>query len=151
MNKITVVGRVCQAVELKNLNGRNVANFNVASNNKHKIGDQNGRPTYGTNFYRVSAWGQAADVASKYLQVGHRVSVSGDLVIRDYVSQQDGQKHTVVEINNAEVELIETRAEAAAKTAAAPVQQPVYTANPVAAAPAQNFTPVENVYPELPF
>lgn len=137
MNKICVVGRLASDVEVKDFNGRNCANFSLASKNKNKDKNTN---EYGTNFYRVTAWGQAADTASRFLRKGHRVSVSGDLVIRDYVV--DGVKRTAVEINNAEVGLIETKAESEAKSgtpAAAPVQS----------APAQSFTPVET--DDLPF
>lgn len=141
MNKISVIGRVSQDVTVNTVNGRNVANFNVASQNKNKTGEENGRPVYGTNFYRVSAWGPAADTAAKFLKKGHRVGVSGDLVIRTY-TKQNGGEGTSVEINNAEIDLIETRAEAEAKANNA-TQAP-------AAAPAQNFTPVENPE-ELPF
>ena len=37
MNKITVIGRMSTDVEVKDFNGRNVANFNVASQNKNRI------------------------------------------------------------------------------------------------------------------
>lgn len=143
MNKITVIGRVSQDVEVKDFNGRNCANFNVASQNKNKDRNTN---QYGTNFYRVTAWGQAADTAARFLRKGHRVGIVGDLVIRDYVGSQDGLKHTVVEINNAEIDLIETKAEAEAKAntqASSPVAP--------AAAPSapSGFTPVET--DDLPF
>ena len=142
MNRITVIGRMASDVEVKDFNGRNVANFSVAAQNKNKDKQTN---QYGTNFYRVSAWGATADIAAKYLKKGHRVGVSGDLVIRNYVGS-DQVKYTAVEINNAEIELIETRAESEAKAQAsapaaqAPVYQPApahtYTQNP-------GFTPVE--------
>lgn len=143
MNKITVIGRVSQDVEVKDFNGRNCANFNVASQNKNKDRNTN---QYGTNFYRVTAWGQAADTAARFLRKGHRVGIVGDLVIRDYVGSQDGLKHTVVEINNAEIDLIETKAEAEAKAntqASSPVAP--------AAVPSSTsgFTPVET--DDLPF
>lgn len=153
MNRITVIGRMASDVEVKDFNGRNVANFSVAAQNKNKD-KQTGQ--YGTNFYRVSAWGATADIATKYLRKGHRVGVSGDLVIRNYVGS-DQVKYTAVEINNAEIDLIETRAESEAKaqavsaativnTAQAPVYQQApaqtYTQNP-------GFTPVET--DELPF
>ena len=67
MNKITVIGRVSQDVEVKDFNGRNCANFNVASQNKNKDKNTN---QYGTNFYRVTAWGQAADTAARFLRTG---------------------------------------------------------------------------------
>lgn len=136
MNKICVVGRLYSDVEVKDFNGRNCANFGIASKNKNK--DKN-TGEYGTNFYRVTAWGQSADTASRFLKKGHRASVSGDLVIRDYVGN-DGVKHTAVEINNAEITLIETKAESEAKSGA----------QSAAPAPAQGgFTPVET--DELPF
>lgn len=123
MNKISVIGRVSQDVTTNTINGRTVANFNVASNNKYKTGEENGRPVYGTNFYRVSAWGPAAETAAKFLKKGHRVGVTGDLVIRTYQTK-DGREGTSVEINNAEIDLIETRAESEARsTTQAPVQQ----------------------------
>lgn len=136
MNKISVIGRVSQDVELKDFNGRPCANFNVASQSKNKDRQTN---QYTTNFYRVSAWGPSADVASRFLKKGHRVGITGDLVIRDYVGS-DGLKHTVVEINNAEIDLIETKAESEAKAqghAAAPAPAAPATA------PAQGFTAVE--------
>jgi single-strand DNA-binding protein len=129
MNKISTVGRLSTDVTLGEFNGRQVANFSIASNTKRKIGEKNGYPEYGVNFYRVSAWGQAADTASKYLKKGQRVGISGDLEIREYTGN-DNLKHTAVEINNAEITMIETRTETAAKAEtapqAAPAAQPQY-------------------------
>ena len=124
MNKITVIGRVSTDVEIKDFNGRQVANFNVASQNKHKDKDSN---SYGTNFYRVSVWGASADVASKYLKKGNRVGVSGDLIYREYIGN-DGKNHGVLEINNADIDLIETKSEAGGGApASAPAAQPQFT------------------------
>ena len=145
MNKIFVYGRVSTDITTNNVNGRNVANFNVAAQNKNKVGVENGRNVYGTNFYRVSAWGQTADTAMNYLRKGHRVVVCGDLVSREY-SGNDGLKHTVLEITNAEIDLVETRPESEAKLNAT---AGVTSVNTAAAAPVQNFTQVED--PLLPF
>ena len=123
MNKITVIGRVSTDVEIKDFNGRQVANFNVASQNKHKDKDSN---SYGTNFYRVSVWGASADVASKYLKKGNRVGVSGDLIYREYIGN-DGKNHGVLEINNADIDLIETKSEAGGAPPSAPAAQPQFT------------------------
>ena len=145
MNKIVVYGRVSQDVEIRDVGGRNVASFGVAARNKNK--DKN-TGEYGTNFYRASAWGATAEMAAKYLKKGHRVTVNGDLVIRDYVGS-DGAKHTSVEIQNAEFDLVETRAETTETTAAA------HPASPAAksSSSAPRFTQVESSDPtdELPF
>lgn len=141
MNKINVYGRVSTDVELRDINGRSVANFGVAAQNKHK--DKEGK--YGTNFYRAQVWGAAADVASKYLKKGHRVAISGDLVARDYMGN-DNQRHFQLEIQNGEFDLVETRSEAEAKALSA-------GGVPAVAAPATpaGFTPVEDVNGGLPF
>ena len=136
MNKICVYGRLTREVELKEVSGRNCASFGVAAQNKHKNKDTG---KYDSNFYTVTAWGQTADIASRYLKKGNRVALTGDLIVRDYIGT-DNQKHTVVEINNAELDLVETAAEAS------------NTSAPAQAAPApapQQFTPVETS--ELPF
>ena len=138
MNKITTIGRLTRDVELKEVSGRKCASFGVASQNKRRNKDTN---QYETNFYTVTCWGATAEVASKYLKKGQRVGVSGDLIYREYVGT-DGKNHGVLEINNAEIDLIETAAESgsAAQAQAAPAK-----------APAQNFTPVEVITDDLPF
>ena len=143
MNKVFVYGRVSTDVTTNNVNGRPVAKFIVASQNKEKTGTENGKNVYGTNFYRVSAWGPNSDTASKFLKKGHRVVICGDLIFREYVGN-DGLKHASMEINNAELDLVETRAEAEAKLNASAGVTSVNTA-----VEPQNFTQVEN--PELPF
>lgn len=139
MNKISVYGRVASDVTTQSYNGRNVANFRVASNTHRKDGDkkdEQGRQVYITNFYNVSCWGNTADNAAKYLKKGNRIAVSGDLVIRPYTTQ-DGRNGTAVEIDTAEFDIVETRAEVGGASA------------PAAPAP-QQFTPVE-MGSELPF
>lgn len=140
-NKITVIGRLTRDVEIKDFNGRNCASFGVAAQNKHK--DKN-TGKYDTNFYTVTAWGATADIASKYLKKGNRVGVTGDLIYREYVGTNDGKNHGVLEINNADIDLIETANENGYAQAT-----PAQTAP--AAAPAQNFTSVEVDTDELPF
>lgn len=136
MNTIATYGRVASDVTTKDVNGRACASFRFASGNKRKQQDGN----YGTNFYAVTAWGPLADIASKYLKKGHRATVSGELVIRQYVGN-DNQNHQAIEIDADTIDLVETRAEAETKSA--------NTATAPAPAPAQNFTPVET--DELPF
>lgn len=139
MNTIGTYGRVASDVTTKDVNGRACASFRFASGNKRK--QQDG--TYGTNFYAVTAWGPLADIAAKYLKKGHRATVSGELVIRQYVGN-DGQNHQSVEIDATTIDLVETRAEAETKAAGT-----TSAAAPAPAAPTQGFTPVDT--DELPF
>ena len=133
MNTIATYGRVASDVTTKDVNGRTCASFRFASNNKRKDKDGN----YGTNFYAVTAWGALGDTAARFLKKGHRASISGELVIRPYVGN-DQQTHQSIEIDANTIDLVETKAEAGAKVAAPAT----------ADAPAQ-FTPVETN--ELPF
>lgn len=112
MNKITVYGRLTTDVEIREVNGRSVANFGLAGNTKRK--DKDGKII--ANFYRVGIWGPAADSASKYLHKGNRVAVAGDLIFREYVGR-DQQNHYAMEIENAEFDLVETRGETGGATA----------------------------------
>lgn len=140
MNTIATYGRVASDVTTNTVNGRTVANFRFASNNKRKGPDGK----YGTNFYNVAAWGPLGETAAKFLKKGHRASVSGELVIRTYKGN-DGLDHQAVEIDANSIDLVETKAEADAKSTAAPAAPaPAATAT----AP-QGFTPVET--DELPF
>lgn len=137
MNSISTYGRVASDVTTNNVNGRTVANFRLASTNKRKGDDGK----YGTNFYHVSAWGALGETAAKYLKKGHRTAISGELVIRTYKGN-DGNDHQQIEIDANTIDLVETKAEAEAKSGS--------TASAPAAAPAaQQFTGVET--DELPF
>jgi len=137
MNTISVYGRVASDVTTKDVNGRTVATFRFAAGNKRK--QQDG--SYGTNFYNVSAWGSIGETAAKFLKKGHRASLSGELVIRNYVGN-DQQTHYAIEIDANTIDLVETKGEAEAKAGNTQATAP--------AAPApQAFTPVET--DELPF
>lgn len=122
MNKISVFGRMASDVQLNEVNGRSVAKFRVAANNTHKTSDGK----YGTNFYSVSIWGQRGDNAAKFLKKGHRVAVSGDLVVRQYTGS-DGKDYTAIEINNADFCLVETRGETGGAQSAPPAAAPKFT------------------------
>lgn len=129
MNTIATYGRVASDVTTSDVNGRTVAKFRFASNNKRK--QQDG--SYGTNFYNVSVWGPSGDNCAKYLKKGHRATVSGELVIRNYVGN-DGANHQSVEIDANAVDFVETKSEAenksngdSAKANTAPAAAPTYT------------------------
>ena len=135
MNTIATYGRVASDVTTNNVNGRTVANFRFASTNKRKGDDGK----YGTNFYHISAWGVLGETAAKYLKKGHRASISGELVIRSYKGN-DGLDHQMIEIDATSIDLVETKAEAEAKSG---------NASPAPASAPQGFTPVET--DDLPF
>ena len=113
MNVLTTVGRVITDVTVDDVNGRKVAKFRFAANNREKKSDG----TYGSNFYSVSAWGAVGEMAAKFLQKGFRATLSGELTIRPYTTS-DGQQRFDNQLTVNVLALGETKAEAEAKSGA---------------------------------
>jgi single-strand DNA-binding protein len=87
MNRICIVGRITKTPEAKTVGsaGAQVSEFGCAVNKMRKDD--------GADFFNVKAWGKQAEYASKYLEKGQRVSISGRMESRDY--EKDGVKRTV--------------------------------------------------------
>lgn len=117
MNILTTYGRVASDVTTREVNGRTVANFRFASNNRKKGDDGK----YGANFYNVAAWGALSETATRFLKKGHRATISGELSIRSYKGS-DGVEHQSIDLDANAIDLVETKAEADAKGGAAPAQ-----------------------------
>ena len=94
MNNISVIGRLVADPEQTEYNGRNVTNFVLASDSSARNSDGN----FITNFYRVSAWGNASDTIYKYSKKGDLLGVCGSFSTREY-SSKDGTKHISLDIN----------------------------------------------------
>lgn len=94
MNNISVIGRLVADPEQREYNGRNVTNFVLASDSSARNSDGN----FITNFYRVSAWGNASDTIYKYSKKGDLLGVCGSFSTREY-SSKDGSKHISLDIN----------------------------------------------------
>lgn len=75
MNTIFFTGNVGKDAEIRSVNGSDVCNFNVAV--------RQGRDK-GTEWYRVSVWGQRANQIAQYITKGAKVAVAGELSIGDY-------------------------------------------------------------------
>lgn len=133
MNVITVVGRMASDPTMAGTDGNPMCNFRVASDNTRKKADGSG---YETNFYNCTAFGRTADTVCKYVKKGHRIALSGDLVIRQY-KDSNGNDRTSVDITCRSVDLIQPRD-----------GNTEYPKAPVVSR-ASDFTPVET--DELPF
>ena len=87
MNNISVIGRLVADPEQREYNGRNVTNFVLASDSSARNSDGN----FITNFYRVSAWGNASDTIYKYSKKGDLLGVCGSFSTREYSSKDDSR------------------------------------------------------------
>ncbi len=85
------VGNVGSVDEMRQTNdGKNILNFSVAVNRKHKGEDH-------TTWFRCVATGKTAEFVSQYVQKGTPVSVSGDLSLVEYAAK-DGTKKSYLEV-----------------------------------------------------
>jgi len=103
LNKVVLVGRLGQDVELRYTQGQTaVATLNVATKEREKVGD-----TWqeATEWHRVVVWGKSAENASKYLAKGREVSIMGRLKTRNWEDKNGVKKYTT-EIIAQEVEYI---------------------------------------------
>ena len=109
MNKLTIIGNVTNAPELRSTpNGKTVCNFSVAVNRRKKV---EGQPE--ADFFRVSAWGELGDVCQKYLVKGKKVCVVGSVGCRAYTNSK-GEAAASMEVLANEVEFLSPKDQAEA-------------------------------------
>ena len=126
-NKLFTVGRLCTEPDLKETqSGRSRLAFRLASDTRVADGN-NG---FIANFYNVTIWGRQGEAVAPYLHKGDRVAVTGDFVARPYIDTNGAQRISL-DINNADLEMLTTKAERAqAQPTAAPAPSPVSAPSP---------------------
>lgn len=100
MNRIQIIGNLGRDPELKYLpSGQAVCNFSVAVNEVYYTGDGNNREKHEkTYWFRVAAWGNMGENASKYLSKGRQVLVEGRATSSAWLDK-NGQARSQIEIN----------------------------------------------------
>ena len=83
MNKITIIGHLGRDPEMRYTpQGAAVTDFSVATSRRYT--DNTGERREETDWFRVSAWRQLAELCNQYLQKGSLVYVEGRLHVRQY-------------------------------------------------------------------
>ena len=96
VNKVIIVGNVGRDPEVRFTKaGTAVATFSVATSERFK--DRDGQPQERTEWHRVVAWAQLADICGKYLRKGKQVYIEGRLQTRDW-EDKDGHKRYTTEV-----------------------------------------------------
>jgi single-strand DNA-binding protein len=84
MNKVTLIGRMVAAPELKaTTNGTSVTSFSIAVQKRFKDADGN----YGVDFIDCVAWKQTAEFLAKFFTRGQQVAIGGSIQTRTYKTQ----------------------------------------------------------------
>ncbi len=150
MNKVFLIGNLTRDPEMRSTNtGIPVCNFSIAVNRRFKNA-QTGQQE--TDFFNIVAWRQLAELCSRYLAKGRKVSVIGSIQTRSYEAQ-DGSKRTAFDIVADEVEFLSSPQAAGASSGDYHQPSP---ASPAPRAQAPAFSPADAGFTqvdddELPF
>jgi single-strand DNA-binding protein len=93
LNKVTLMGRLGGAPEMRfTQGGTAVAQFSLATNNRYT--NAAGDKVDDVQWHRVIIWGKAAQVATQYLQKGHRLYLEGRLQYRKWVDKEGQDRYS---------------------------------------------------------
>lgn len=115
MNKVILVGRTVEAIELKKVgdNQKSTITTQLAVGRSYKDSEGNKE----TDFLTLVAWGKTAEVLASMTAKGSLVGIEGELRSRSY--EKDGVKRYVTEVLVDKVDLLESKAQTKARAKAA--------------------------------
>jgi len=113
INKATLIGRLGSDPEIRHTqSGTPVATFTLATNERWK--DGNGQPQERTDWHRIVAWDQLANICEQYLKKGKLVYIEGPIRVRDY-QDKEGNNHRVTEIHARTMQMLDRAGDTADK------------------------------------
>ncbi|MCI5142766.1 MAG: single-stranded DNA-binding protein, partial [Candidatus Electrothrix sp. ATG1] len=109
INKVILIGNLGADPELKyTQSGVAVATLSIATNERWK--DKDGQQQEQTEWHRVIAWRQLAEICNEYYNKGARVYVEGKLQTRKWQDQNGNDRYTT-EIVAREMKILSSRGE----------------------------------------
>lgn len=102
-NKIILIGHLGDDPVVRDFEGKKVANFSIAVNAYTKPGEE---PK--ADWFRVSFWGNNAEVVEKYLRKGNQVYVEGRLSTRTYADNA-GQTRFSLDVQGQNLTMLGSR------------------------------------------
>ncbi len=106
LNKVMIIGNLGSDPEMRYTpTGRPVTSFSVATSRNWVTSE--GEQREATEWFRVVAWGNLAEICNRYLRKGSRVYVEGRLQTRSWDNQ--GQRHYCTEVVANEMVLLDSR------------------------------------------
>lgn len=129
-NKITIVGYLGRDPELRYTpQGTALCKMSIATTEKRK--NVASEMEEHTTWFRVTAWGRQAELASEYLAKGRQVYVEGRLRLEEY-TDREGQKRFSAEVSATEIQFLGHRTDSPGANIAVEVAS---AAQPLASAP----------------
>lgn len=95
-NRVQLIGNLGTAPEIKTLEGgKKMAKLVIATNETYK--NQKGEKITETIWHNLTAWGNQAEFAEKFLEKGSEIAIEGKLKNNNY-TDKDGIKRYVTNI-----------------------------------------------------
>lgn len=104
LNKISLIGNLGRDPEVRDYQGTKVASFSLAVTERYT--KSNGESIENTQWFRVTFWGNTAEIAEKYLTKGSQVYVDGRLSTSEYYSDKEGKDKTSLEVRGQTLKLL---------------------------------------------
>lgn len=105
MQKLIIIGNLTNDPEIRSTQtGKSVCTFTIAVNRK-KVSEPQ------TDFFRINAWGNLADVCARFLSKGKKVAIIGELQARTYEDKQ-GKTRLSLDVSADEVEFLSPKEDA---------------------------------------
>jgi single-strand DNA-binding protein len=109
LNKVMIIGNLGRDPEMRYTpSGKPVTTFSVATSRTWSTSD--GEKREETEWFNVVAWSSLAEICKQYLAKGQQVYIEGRLQTRHW-DDQEGNKHTSVEIVANEMIILSERRE----------------------------------------
>ena len=110
LNKVMIIGNLGRDPEMRYTpSGKPVTTFSVASSRTWNTSE--GEKREETEWFNVVAWSSLAEICKQYLSKGQHVYIEGRLQTRHW-DDQEGNKHTSIEIVANEMIILSERREA---------------------------------------
>lgn len=115
LNKVMIIGNLGRDPEMRYTpSGRPVTTFSVATSRSWNTSE--GEKHVETEWFNVVAWSNLAEICKQYLSKGQQVYIEGRLQTRHW-DDQEGNKHTSVEIVANEMIILGERRESGESSA----------------------------------
>lgn len=102
MNRVTIVGRLTRAPEMRKLaSGKTVTQFGIATNDYRSGAEK-------TEYHNVVTWDRLAEICAEYLAKGQLVAIDGRIQTRQW-EDENKLRHYRTEIVAAQVEMLAGR------------------------------------------
>jgi len=105
VHKITLVGYLGKDPDTKTLpSGSVVTNTSLATSERWK--DKHGEKQERTTWFNLAFFGKLAEIAAEYLRKGSLVYVEGQVATRAWISKQNGEAQSSLEVTVRELKIL---------------------------------------------